>query len=256
VNEVAASERVLAWESCHNVRELGGLPTADGRRTRWGAMVRGDTLCRLTAIGQAELVRHGVRTVIDLRFPAELARDPVPHPFRDGRDGIVYVNAPINAGQTPAKEAEFYARYATAQTRAELNVLDVDINPVGIARICAAVADAAPGGVLLHCHAGKDRTGIITAVLLALVGVPDDVIAADYALSAANLSALTQEWLDSITQDPTERARLMRQAEPSPAAIQAVLDRLRTRYDGVESYLRSGGLADDQIAALRGRLLD
>jgi protein tyrosine/serine phosphatase len=256
MTQTAPSDRVLPWEGCFNVRDLGGLPTADGRRTRWGALVRGDTLCRLTPAGQDELVRHGVRTVIDLRFPPELARDPVPHPFRDGRDGVAYVSAPLNAGQTPENTAEFYARYPTAQTRAELNVLDVDVNPVGIARVCATVADAAPGGVLLHCHAGKDRTGIVVAVLLALVGVADDLIAADYALSAWNLPGLTQEWLDSITQDPAERARLMRQAEPSPEAIQAVLDQLRTRYDGVEAYLRWGGLSDDEIAALRDRLLD
>jgi protein-tyrosine phosphatase len=249
--------RLLAWEGCFNVRDLGGLPAAGGRRTRLGALVRSDTLCRLSPAGRDELLRHGVRTVIDLRFPIELERDAVPHPFRESAGGVAYMNAPINAGRDPAREAELSTVFADRTlTRAQLNVLDVDVNPVGIARICTAVARAQPGGVLLHCHAGKDRTGIVVAVLLALVGVPDDLIADDYALSGKNLAALTQEWLDGITQDPAERARLTQQAVPSPQAILAVLDHLRTKHGGVEAYLLSGGMTSDDVSTLRDRLLE
>jgi protein-tyrosine phosphatase len=249
--------RVLTWEGCFNVRDLGGLPTVDGRRTRRGALVRSDSLCRLSPAGCDELVRHGIRTVIDLRFPIELERDAVPHPFRDGSSGIVYLNAPINAGRDPAREEELSRIFADRTlARAELNVLDVDVNPVGIAGICAAVALAQPGGVLLHCHAGKDRTGIVVAILLGLVGVPDELIAEDYALSGANLAALTQEWLDGITQDPAERARLMAQAEPSREAILAVLEHLRDRHGGVEAYLSRGGMDAQDIGALTERLAE
>jgi protein-tyrosine phosphatase len=248
--------RVLAWEGCFNVRDLGGLPTADGRRTRNGALVRSDTLCRLTPAGQTALVAHGVHTVIDLRWPAELERDEVPHPFR-ACDGVVYLNIPVTTGRDEAEliaTAPIFGR--PGLTRAELNVLEVDHNPRGIARICTEVARAPDGGVLLHCHAGKDRTGVVVAVILALLGVPDELIAEDYAMSAANLAALTHEWLDRSSQDPAERARLMRQAEPSPAAIQALLDRLRERYGGAEPYLLGGGMTPAHVAALRARLLD
>jgi protein-tyrosine phosphatase len=247
--------RILRWDACFNVRDLGGMPTAVGRRTRWGALVRSDTLCRLREGGRADLLAHGIRTVIDLRFADELARDPVPHPFRDGA-ALVYMNVPINAGQTPQNEAEFYARFATANTRTDLNLLEVDVNQVGLARICTAVARAEPGGVLLHCHAGKDRTGIVVALLLGLVGVPDELIADDYALSGEHLAALTQEWLDGITQDPTERARLVQQAEPAPEAILAVLDHLRTRYGGAATYLVGGGMNERDLRALSERLID
>ena len=251
-----SAERVLDWEGCFNVRDLGGLPTADGRRTRRGALVRSDTLCRLTAAGQAALVAHGVRTVIDLRWPAELARDEVPHPFR-ARDGVTYLNIPITTGRDEAEMAANSVVFADRSlSRAQLNVLDVDYNQIGFARICAAVAQAPIGGVLLHCHAGKDRTGMVVALLLALIGVPDDLIAADYAMSALNLPALTREWLDRSSQDPAQRARLMRQAEPLPEAIQAVLDRLRERYGGAERYLLGGGMAPADVPALRARLLE
>lgn len=249
--------RVLAWEGCFNVRDLGGLPTVDGRRTRPGALVRSDIVCRLTPAGRDQLLDHGIRTVVDLRFPTELERDVVPHPFRDGAAGVDYVNAPINAGRDPSRQAELSQAFADrGLSRAQLNVLDVEANPVGVAGICRAVARAQPGGVLLHCHAGKDRTGVVVAVLLALLGVQDDLIADDYALSGENLAALTREWLDGITQDPAERARLVHQAEPSREAIQAVLEHLRARYGGAEPYLLSGGLEPEEIVRLRERLLD
>lgn len=74
--------RRLAWDACYNVRDLGGYETTDGRRIRRGQFLRADDLCRLSAQGRAALVAYGVRTVVDLRSPSELAR--APHPFAVG----------------------------------------------------------------------------------------------------------------------------------------------------------------------------
>jgi protein tyrosine/serine phosphatase len=251
-------DRTLSWDACYNARDLGGLPTRDGGRTRWGALIRTDTLCRLTPAGQAALVAHGVRTIVDVRFPHEIARDPVPHPFSAGApDAPTYLNVPINSGLTPGQEAEVSKLFARgAASRGELNKLEIDVNPVGIARIVSAIAQAAPGGVVVHCHAGKDRTGIVVAMLLALVGVPDDVIVADYALSGLKLAELAREWLDGITQDPIERAALLRQAEPTREAMHETLDHLHGRHGGPDAYLLRGGATPDDLAALRARLVD
>jgi protein-tyrosine phosphatase len=79
-------ERRLSWDACFNVRDLGGHPIVDGGQTRWRAVVRADTLCRLSETGRAALVDYGVRTVIDLRSAREL--EAVPHPFANNGNGI------------------------------------------------------------------------------------------------------------------------------------------------------------------------
>jgi protein-tyrosine phosphatase len=253
---LAGPDRVLPWEGCFNIRDLGGLPTADGRRVRSGALVRADLLCRLTEAGRAALVQHGVRTVVDVRFPDEVARQAA-HPYRDGADGVTYLNVPVNAGVEASRQAELSQLFAAATNRTELNRLELDANPVGMARVASAIARAPAGGVVVHCHAGKDRTGVVVALLLALVGVPDDLIADDYALSRLNLPALTREWLDGITLDAAERERYIRDiADPAPEAMLAMLDHLRERHGGAEAYLLGGGVSSEEVALLRARLVE
>ena len=251
-----ATERALAWEGCLNARDLGGLTTVDGRRTRPAALIRSDTLCRLSPVGRAALIAHGVRTVVDVRFPSEIERDDPAHPFRDGPDGVLYLNRPTNIGHTAEEDAAMAAGIRAAESRLELNLIDLDGNRAGFASIATAIARAPAGGVVVHCHAGKDRTGIAIALVLSLVGMPDETIAADYALSGRNLIGLTREWLDAITQDPVEQVRLMRQADPVPEAMLDLLEHLRRQHDGAEAYLVAGGAAPTDLAALRVRLLD
>lgn len=244
-------ERSLRWDACLNVRDLGGLPTVGGRRMRWGALVRADLLCRLTETGLAEVRRHGVRTVIDLRSAAEAAHEP--NPFAAAGPGEPdYRNLPVEddadrASRTPS---------GTDLTAAELYQTSLDANRARFAGIAAGVARAVSGGVLLHCHAGKDRTGLVVALLLALVGVTDEEIAIDYALSGANVEALAREWLDRVARTPAERVRLLAQAVPHREVMDATLAHLHGTHGGAEAYLRAGGLADDEVAALRTRLLD
>jgi protein tyrosine/serine phosphatase len=250
------TERALAWEGCLNARDLGGLTTVDGRRTRPAALIRSDTLCRLSPVGRAALIAHGVRTVVDVRFPSEIEREDPAHPFRDGPDGVLYLNRPTNVGHTAEEDAAMVAGIRAAESRLELNLIDLDANRAGFASIATAIARAPAGGVVVHCHAGKDRTGIAIALVLSLVGVPDETIASDYALSGGNLDGLTREWLDGISQDPAVRGRLMRQADPVPEAMLALLKHLRRQHGGAEAYLVAGGAAPTDLAALRVRLLD
>ncbi len=253
----AQPPRLLRWEACLNARDVGGYPTLDGGITRWRALIRSDTLCRLTPAGRAALLDYGVRTVIDLRFPEEVARDP--HPFATQppqAPPVLYRNLPVNAGRDPAYDVALSRAFATAETLDQLYRIELDANVRGLASIAAAVARAPAGGVVVHCHAGKDRTGIVTALLLSIAGVPDEVVAEDYALSAVNLAGLTREWLESVTQDPQERARLARRTVPRPEVMLATLDYLRARYGGAEPYLLAGGATLDDLAALRRRLID
>ncbi|CAN5740069.1 tyrosine-protein phosphatase [soil metagenome] len=259
-----AAARILEWAGCHNVRDTGGLPASGGGRIRPGALVRSDVLCRLTADGRAALVAHGVRTIIDVRSAEEVARDWDVYPFRadaadsrgDAARPVEYLNVPFTTGRDERVWEEIRAAYGAAQSREELNRLDVDTNGAGIAAIVRAVADAPSGGVLIHCHAGKDRTGLAVALLLALLGVSHEDIADDYAMTALNLEPLIVEWLDQMSDDEAERARLRALAEPRREAMLDTLEYLRSRYGSVEQYLRERGVSEAEVARVRARLVE
>src|SRR5262245_34452194 len=244
---VPAVDRTLRWDACYNVRDLGGLPTADGRRTRWGALVRADILCRLTEAGRASLLGHGVRTVVDLRGPDELAEEP--NPFcQPTTDDTLYLHLPVN--DDPALVAAIQATSPSEAYR-----MSLDGNHRRITRIASGVARAPSGGIVVHCHAGKDRTGVVVALLLALAGVSDETIAQDYALSGRNLAPLTEQWLDRVARDDAERAELALSAVPHPEIMLDTLAHLRERHGGAERYLLAGGATSADLAALRARLL-
>ena len=153
--------RHLDWDGCFNVRDLGGIPIAAGGETRRGAVVRADCIDGLSAAGWSALEAHGVRTIIDLRNDDERALDASRRP-----DGIATLHLPLDAIDdsgfwddwmhgpqfaTPLYYAAHLARF-----------------PERSARVLAAVARAEPGGVLIHCVSGRDRTGQVSMLLLAL----------------------------------------------------------------------------------------
>ena len=253
---LATPSRVLAWDGCYNVRDLGGLPTRDGRTTGWGCLVRSDIPSRLSETGRQSLVDHGVRTVVDLRYARELEDDWDTYPFRDGARGIRVVHVPFDTGRDHTSLAELRAAYHAARSREELNRLDLDLNGRGIAAAVAAIADAPPGGVLVHCHAGKDRTGIVVALALSAIGVDDDTIADDYAMTAVNLEPLIVEWLDSQSADPLERDRLRKLAHPAREAMLETLHYVEQRCGSAEQFLLRSGVTPGQLARLRARLLE
>jgi protein-tyrosine phosphatase len=240
------ASRALAWGACLNVRDLGGLTTADGRRVRRGALVRSDQLCRLDDGGHAALLAHGVRTVIDLRNPAEAQRDPDPTLHEQGVEYRLIPQQDDQLWQQP----EWAAR-----TRAERDARVLDQRAEHIAAMARAVANAAPGGVLIHCLAGKDRTGIAVALLLGLLGVPDADIAADYALSEAALASEKAAALAGAADDEA-RARIERGYDSRAETMLATLAHLRTRHGGAKAYLTRAGLSDVDIERIRARLLE
>jgi len=244
--DASETTRALAWGACLNVRDLGGLETADGRRVRRGALVRSDQLCRLNDDGRGALVAHGVRTVIDLRTPAEIAKDP--DPIWD-EHGVDYLHIP-QQDEKLWRELDGFAR-----TRAERDAASIDRRAENIAAMARAVANAAPGGVLIHCLAGKDRTGIAVALLLALVGVSDADIAADYALSEMSLAAELQAALAAAPDDET-RARIVRSYDARPETMLATLAHLQARHGGAKAYFTRAGLAEAEVDRIGARLLD
>ncbi|HVC32706.1 MAG TPA: tyrosine-protein phosphatase [Chloroflexota bacterium] len=237
--------RWLAWEGALNARDLGGYPTADGWQTRWGAAVRSDDPARLTAAGRSALVDYGVRSIVDLRGPKEI--DESPEPFAEpGPHGIAYTHVPFidpHAGPAPA-----------FTTLADDYKGMLDRFNQQVAAIVRAIARAPEGGVLIHCAGGKDRTGIISALLLDLARVPRQTIGADYALSVEYFHATREEWLANGPGDRAAREAELAKYLPRAEVMLEVLAHLDERYGGVEAYLLRTGVMPQEIARLRERL--
>ncbi len=222
--------RVLVWEGCSNVRDLGGLRTSDGRMTCWGAVVRSDTPARLTAAGWSALYDYGIRTIVTLRTDGmqedELNFTP---PYPD----LITVQVAIE----DITDKEFAQQWAaTGLWGTPLYYRDALRRwPERHAAVVSAIARARPGAVLFHCIRGHDRTGIIAMLLLALVGVAPDEIIADYVISP----------------DPERDELLAREHSSVRDAILGALEGL-----DIGGYLAVGGTSQDDLAAVRKRLLE
>jgi protein-tyrosine phosphatase len=223
------NERVLVWEGCNNVRDLGGLHTSDGRTTRWGAIVRSDTPARLTAEGWSVLYEYGIRTIITLRT----------HGMQENELDFTLPYPDLAVVQTPIEDItdkEFLNKWAATELwSTPLYYKDaLQRWPEQHAAVVSAVAQAQPGGVLFHCIRGHDRTGIIALLLLSLAGVTPDEIVADYELSI----------------DP-ERDELLAREHTS---VREVLLGTLAGLD-IESYLGMGGVSQNDLAAVRNKVL-
>jgi protein-tyrosine phosphatase len=242
--------RDLVWDGLLNVRDLGGQPTEDGGETRFGEIVRADTVRRLTDEGWQELLDYGIRTVVDLRTDRERAEDPP----ADIPVEVVHVQT-LEEGGDVAAEVEAAAENAPDYASATRDVYLIFLERFrsNFARAVAEVAGANEGGVLVHCAGGKDRTGLVTAFLLRLAGVPVEDIASDYALSEERLRPRHEAWL-AEAETEAERERLRRITATPPAAMVGVLEELDRRYGSVEGYLRAGGAPADIGERVRARL--
>jgi protein-tyrosine phosphatase len=251
MDEPVTHERRLLWDACLNVRDLGGFRTADGRVTRRGAVVRMDNPVRLTPGGAQALVAYGVRTLIDLRTPVELGIDPPQFgPGSRHGEAVVTVHTPFWVDEewegSGIDELEGAAdRY--------LRMLEAF--PARVAAIVRAITDAPAGGIAIHCHSGKDRTGLIAALLLRLVGVAPEEIADDYALSSGYLAPATEKWLENGPGTREEREREIARFVTRAEVMLEVLDGIDARHGSVEGYLRWAGMEAGVLAGLRGRLV-
>ena len=245
--EDQASARHLNWPDCYNTRDLGGLPAKDGMVTRWRSVIRSDILNRLTDEGQRALLDYGVRTIIDLRYPKEVAEEPSLTTTSDDRP-LDYYNLPIEKYYPHVS-----AMIQKAKSRGEVYCIILDHYPDAVAEILRAIINAPPGGIVIHCHGGMDRTGIISGLLLKLAGVPAELIAADYAVSQERLWPLYEKNLAEagdqsdadLWQKPTATADMMVH----------MMDHLDAKYGGVEPYLLASGLMDSEMKQLRDRLV-
>jgi protein-tyrosine phosphatase len=241
--------RDLVWDGCLNVRDLGGLPTEDGGMTRFGSIVRADNVRKLSEDGWRALSEYGVTTIVDLRLADELAADPP----RELDVDVLHI--PVFDGD-PAFWADLDARLARLDAvghKREAYLASLERGRRRFGAAFAAVANARPGIVVVHCAGGKDRTGLVSALLLRNAAVGVDDIAADYALAEERLAVLREAYLAAATDEADRELRLRLSGAPAEA-MRGVLEKLERQYGGVGGYLREAGVDDETLARGRARL--
>ena len=240
--------RRVDLEGCLNFRDLGGYPAADGRCVRWGLVYRSDALHHLTPADVTRLCGElCVDTVIDLRSTPELTAD--------GRG--VLADAPVRFHHVPLFDGHLSRPegWAAVDTLADRYTLLAEFARQPIARIVELLADA-PGPAVYHCAAGKDRTGVVSAVLLGILGVPNDVIVADYAATQETLDAIIDRLMATKGYQRMLAALPPDTIEAEAGTMIAFLRGIAERYGSMHEYARRAGVSDATLERLAARLLE
>jgi protein tyrosine/serine phosphatase len=245
--DAAPYSRNLTFSATFNFRDVGGYPGLDGRTVRWRRLFRSDAL---HAIGPADadaFAALGVKTVIDLRRGFEIER----HGRVSDDHGVEYRHLPLL--HLDWEEVVHDADLPHEQWLADRYRNFVEDGTAALAGTLSLIADARNAPVVVHCMAGKDRTGVALGLTLALLGVSDDDIAADYALTTQAMAPLTAH-LRAKDPDLVDGKDHM---YDSPAEAMALfLADLRATYGSAADYAHGIGVTADEIAALREHLLE
>ncbi len=243
--------RTTAWSpssGAYNFRDLGGYPGLDGRTTRWGRAFRSDTLHELTA-SDVELLRSiGIATVVDLRTARELDRtgrgllEPEPIRFRH-LSVVVEEDGEAVAAPSGDDLATRYLWYLDVGRQALVAALEL-------------LADDGNAPLVFHCAAGKDRTGVLAALVLEILGVERSVIVADYEMTAGRMELI----LDRYRSDPKVAVR-MAEVPASRFGVEAAtmerfLDQLERNFGGAGRWALDAGVSVGAIEAMRAHLLE
>jgi protein-tyrosine phosphatase len=244
---VETVERIIALEGAVNFRDLGGYEASGGRRTRWRTLFRADGLGELTETDLSVLRALGIRTVIDLRSGSELERgrfDVDAHP-------VAFHHFPFIAELPDAEE--FARRPGLLGSQYQEIVRDAGDQILAALEVLAS-PDALPA--VFHCTAGKDRTGVLSAIVLSLLGVDEPTVVADYALSGAAMQRLQAK---IIAKYPEARETIENIGEvfsAEPAQMEILLDHVRERYGSVGAYVEGLGAEQGLVEGLRAALLE
>ncbi len=255
--------RWIELDGVVNMRDLGGLPTRDGRTTQDRRLIRSDNLQDLTPGDVRRLVSElGVTDVVDLRSHRERAltgpgplteTDLAHHHHSFFKDDVAEVTAEqalalpwIRTESVDRSHPDFwtqhYLGYLTDRPDSVAGALDV--------------VSRSRGGAVVHCAAGKDRTGTVTAMALSVAGVPDEEIVADYVETASRIEKIIERL---VTVEPYAQGlagRTIDEQRPTAASMEAILRTLSEQHGGATEWLREHGWTDEDINRLRSRLVD
>jgi protein-tyrosine phosphatase len=245
-----------------NVRDVGGLPTVDGGETVYRRLLRSENLQELTEEDIALLVDEiGVTTVVDLRSTRELMTEG-PAPL-DAVDGVQHAHHPVLKEFLDASDTVAAALLLTAQQEDAERYPDdlmtghylgyLENRPEEVVGALRSIITA-PGAAIVHCAAGKDRTGVIVALALTIAGVEPEVIVADYVATNERIEAIIERLTRTKMYGGNVTTKPLRAHEARAETMRAFLEQLDARYGGLKPWLSNQGFTDDEVAALRARL--
>ena len=251
MTEEVDPRRRLQIPGTYNVRDLGGYPIGDGRQTRWGQLLRADSLHRLnSAVALQPFRDYGLRAVLDLRKSSEVQelRDPF-----FGSEEVTYRHQNMT-GDVPLRELSFVSDTGpVAEQKRRIYSIILDKRRNVVREILALIARAETLPALFHCSAGTDRTGMVAALVLGIAGVPREIIVEDYGISGRFLLArrLDEEPdAEEITWQEYER-------RVSPAEVmKGMLRDLDERFCGIEGYVRAIGVSEAEIEGIRTAMIE
>jgi protein-tyrosine phosphatase len=233
----------LAIDGLINLRDLGGLLTASGAPTLPGRLLRSESPHTLSESGLRELLELGIGTVVDLRTASE--REQRPSPLAEA--GVHTSHAPIFAD-----DEDYPDHLATA---AEVYCWWLRERRTGVAAAMRAVADAPSAPILVHCHAGKDRTGVVVGLVLRLAGVDIDDIADDYAISGVQLAEMLARDRVTAVERGMDAVRVERLFTVRREAMVQTMECVDSEHGGPAALMRGIGLDDTRIERLTNLLL-
>jgi protein-tyrosine phosphatase len=241
-------DRLIQVEGGFNVRDLGGYATSDGRVTNSRVLIRAGNLDKITPAAQQQLLDYGVKTIIDLRDEWEVQE--FPNVFAQSK-AVKYAHLPL----IPSKLSdELTPQTDQLTTLHEVYSTYLERCQPQIGAIFTAIAES-ESTTIFHCYAGKDRTGIVAALILSAVGVTDSVIAEDYAETTPHIAHLMTGWREYAVKSGQDMQRFERNIGAEAQTIIGMLAALRERYGGAASYLEICGVGKGQVGSLRSHLI-
>ena len=248
--------RIVSLSGAANFRDIGGYSTRDGQSVAWDKIYRSDDLSNLTDADFATLNDLNIRLFCDLRSPGEIRR----HPNRLPENGFtrhipIFTNDPVNVGIL------FIRHRLDRIFKWHYRAMIIDQGASAIGEILKLATDPANLPLVIHCTSGKDRTGIVVALLLHICGVPRATIVSDYTLTNRTIEHFLAVYRAAVHRYPLARILKIEQLYPILSAraelIDHALDHIDATYGSMDDYLRGPvGLTDEDRAAIRSNLLN
>jgi protein-tyrosine phosphatase len=241
---------IITLDGGFNLRDLGDIPTSDGKTTKRGVFVRSGNLDKISVEGQQKLIDYGVKTIIDLRSEWECRN--YPNVFAKSSH-VRYKNLPMLKDDI-SNDPQFKAKTGRAANLAGIYRVYFDNCQEAIGSIISTVAES-PTTTVFHCYAGKDRTGIVAALLLSIAGVDDTTIAQDYAETTNHIQHLIVEWRENAIKNNRDLTKHDREVGAASETILDSLSYIRKQYGSVEDYLLTCNVSAEQLLRIKNNLV-
>jgi protein-tyrosine phosphatase len=239
--------RRLELEGVYNLRDIGGYPTVNGQYVRQGVLFRSDGMHKLAATAQKLLLNRNIKTIIDIRTSKETTQTP----------NVFALSAEVNYLNLPYHNEDFSTQLETVYTLEDGYKLMLEGCKPGIRAIIGEIAaNISKGGLIFHCRAGQDRTGLITALLLSLLEVAVDTIVADWVLSLEYLAEPNEAWRKEALAAGLQLHEFDFWLAIKPETMFRTLAYLQEQYGSPFHYLHSIGISTAEVKEIQAHLIE